>query len=419
MKKATSLEEHYHQLLQLTEGWEVKSVDFDMKSRRVSLRLEHRRGERVCCPECGAICTIADHAPERTWRHLDTMQYETVLVARLPRADCPRCASPKTVEAPWAGKHSPYTWHFESLAVAVLQAAGNLSDACDLLRIGWDAAHRLMGRAVERGLGRRKWEGLRHVGMDEKSFRRGQSYITTLNEVGSEGEGRVLEVGEGRSSEAATALLQSIPAAQKSGVVAVAVDMWEAFLKACREVLPQADIVHDKYHVSSHLNEAVNQVRKAEHKRLLARGDESLKGSKYKWLRTYKDGRSREARSFRALHQLNLKTSRAWHYKEDFRHFWTYASVEGAQRFYRDWRRSVMRSRLEPLKKVARMIDGHWKEILNYITHRITNAVSEGLNSRIQSIKSAARGFRSFPNYRVRILFHCGKLNMQPPHLTH
>lgn len=418
MRKSTSLEGHYHQLLQLTEGWEVKSVDLDMKVRRVSLRLEHRRGVRVICPECGASCTIADHAPERTWRHLDTMQYETVLVARLPRADCQSCGSPKTIEAPWAGKHSPYTWLFEALGVAVLQGAGNLSDACDLLRISWDAAHRLMERAVDRGLKVRKLAGLKHVGMDEKSYKRGQSYITTLNDVGGEA-GRVLEVVEGRSCEAATELLQSIPEAQRTGIIAVAMDMWDAFLKACRQVLPHADIVHDKYHVSSHLNGAVDKVRKTEHKGLLAQGDDTLTGSKYQWLRTYQDGRSSEAVSFRTLHQLDLKTSKAWHLKEDFRHFWNYASVEAAKRFYRDWRRAVMRSRLEPLKKVARMIDEHWQEILNYIKHRITNAVSEGLNSRIQAIKSAARGFRSFVNYRIRILFHCGKLDMQPSFPTH
>ena len=164
---------------------------------------------------------------------------------------------------------------------------------------------------------------------------------------------------------------------------------------------------------------AINRVRKAEHKRLLAEGDDTLKGSKYQWLRTCEDGRSSEAVSFRTLHQLDLKTSRAWHYKEDFRHFWNYVSVAAAERFYRAWRRAVMRSQLEPLKQVARMIDGHWQEILNYITHRITNAVSEGLNSRIQAIKSAARGFRSFFNYRIRILFHCGKLDMQPLLATH
>ena len=108
------------------------------------------------------------------------------------------------------------------------------------------------------------------------------------------------------------------------------------------------------------------------------------------------------------------KTSRAWHYKEDFRHFWEYRQPGCAQRFYEGWSKAVMRSRLEPLKQVVRLIDAHWREVFNYIKHRITNAASEGLNSRIQSIKSAARGFRSFANYRIRILFHCGRLDLKP-----
>jgi transposase len=340
------------------------------------------------------------------------MQLETLLHARVPRADCPVCGV-KTVAVPWAGKHSPFTWLFEAFGVMVLQSASSTSEACELLKIGWDGAHRLMERAVQRGLAVRTLAGVRHVGMDEKSFKRGQSYVTTLNEV-SGGNVRVIEVVEGRTTEATVTLLESIPVEHRPQIEAVAMDMWDAFLKASRQVLPAAAIVHDKYHVSSHLNQAVDRVRKEEHQRLLAKGDSTLSGSKYQWLRTYADGRSSAAVSFRSLHALDLKTSRAWHYKEDFRHFWSYASAKVAERFYREWRKAVMRSRLEPLKKVARMIDAHWPEILNYITHRITNAASEGLNSRIQAIKSAARGFRSFLNYRVRILFHCGKLNLKP-----
>lgn len=410
MPNATSLQEHYRQLLQLTDGWEVKDVNFDVKARRVGLSLEHRRGVRVTCPECGASCTIADHAPQRTWRHLDTMQYETVLTARLPRADCKACGR-LTLEAPWAGRHSPYTWLFEALAVAVLQAASNLSDACELLRIGWDASQRLMERAVGRGLERRDTEGLEHVGIDEKSFRRGQSYVSVLNDLN---KARVLEVVEGRKTQDAIELLQSVPEEQREGIVAVCVDMWEPFINAVRVVLPGADVTHDKFHVAGYLNEAVDSVRKAEHKALMAEGDETLKGSKYDWLRTHADLRSSEAVAFRALYQMDLKTSRAWHLKESFRHFWDYDYVGAAERYYKAWRAQVMRSRLEPLKEVARMMDRHLPEIFNYIKHKITNAISEGLNSRIQTIKSAARGFRSFANYRIRILFHCGKMEMLP-----
>lgn len=412
MNRRGSLHEHYHLLLGLDKDWKVSDVEVSVEAKRVEIALEHAGKATVECPQCQSPCTIFDHAPQRTWRHLDTMQFETVLRARVPRSDCKACGI-KTAAVPWAGKHSPFTWLFEAFAIAVLQSAGSTSDACQLLRIGWESAQRIMERGVQRGLERRSVAELKHAGMDEKSFKRGQSYITTLNDIDAD-NARVLEVVEGRTHEAAVTLLESIPAAQRSEVQAVALDMWDPFRKAVRQVLPEADIVHDKYHVTAHLNTAVDTVRKAEHTRLLAAGDDTLKGSKYQWLRTYCDGRSSEAVSFRTLHQLDLKTSRAWHYKEDFRHFWNYRSPEAALRFYEAWRKAVMRSRLEPLKKAARMIDEHWCEIFNYIRHRITNAVSEGLNSRIQAIKSAARGFRSFANYRVRILFHCGKLDLKP-----
>lgn len=412
MRADQSLYQHYHLLLGLDKDWEVQEVNLSVELRSVHIKLRHTGSTKVLCPECQNPCSIFDHAPERKWRHLDTMQFETELRGRVPRCKCDRCGV-KTIEVPWAGKHSPFTWMFEAFAVAVLQSAASTSEACTLLRIGWEGAHRIMERAVERGLARRRLDGFEYAGMDEKSFGSGHDYITTLNDL-SEGAARVIEVVHGRKHEDALELLNQVPEAHRSRIKAVAMDMWDAYFKAVREVLPQADIVHDRYHISAHLNAAVDRVRKDEHKQLMRMGDETLKGSKYQWMRTYTDKRSGEAVSFRKLHELDLKTSRAWHYKEDFRHFWNYLYAGAAERFYKGWRRAVMSSRLEPLKKVARLIDGHWQEILNYIKHRITNAVSEGLNSRIQSIKSAARGFRSFANYRIRILFHCGKLDLNP-----
>ncbi len=412
MRADQSLYQHYHLLLGLDKDWEVQEVNLSLELRSVHIKLRHRGSSKVLCPECQNPCSIFDHAPERKWRHLDTMQFETELRGRVPRCQCDRCGV-KTIEVPWAGKHSPFTWMFEAFAVAVMQSAASTSEACTLLRIGWQGAHRIMERAVERGLARRSLDGFEYAGMDEKSFGSGHDYITTLNDL-SKGAARVIEVVHGRKHEDALKLLNQVPEAHRSRLKAVAMDMWDAYLKAVREVLPQADIVHDRYHISAHLNAAVDRVRKDEHKQLMRMGDETLKGSKYQWMRTYPDKRSGEAVSFRKLHELDLKTSRAWHYKEDFRHFWNYLYAGAAERFYKGWRRAVMSSRLEPLKKVARLIDGHWQEILNYIKHRITNAVSEGLNSRIQSIKSAARGFRSFANYRTRILFHCGKLDLNP-----
>ena len=189
-------------------------------------------------------------------------------------------------------------------------------------------------------------------------------------------------------------------------------DMWPAYMSAARLCLPQADIVHDKFHVSKYLGEAVDAVRKQEHRKLSQAGTSPLTGSKWAWLKKYPDGRSAEAVSFRALNQLNLKTSRAWCIKENFSQFWSYSYKGAAKRFFKAWSNNAMRSRLEPVKKVVKMLRRHEEGLLNYSQHGISNACAEGFNSAIQLIKANARGFRNFTNYRARILFHCGKLNL-------
>lgn len=224
-----SLQGHYHLLLGLGEDWEVSDVKVSVEAKKVEIALKHVRKTAVRCPECEQLCSIFDHAPERTWRHLDTMQFETALRARVPRSDCKACGI-KTLAMPWAGKHSTFTWLFEAFAIAVLQSASSTSDACQLLRIGWESAQRIMERGVQRGLERRSVAELKHAGMDEKSFKRGQSYITTLNDIGAD-NARVLEVVEGRTQEAALTLLETLPEPQRAQVQAVALDMWDPFLK--------------------------------------------------------------------------------------------------------------------------------------------------------------------------------------------
>ncbi|MBP7946484.1 MAG: ISL3 family transposase [Verrucomicrobia bacterium] len=329
----SELQKHYAQLLGVGSPWEVKNVELKPAEKRVEIQLGWQWGADAQCPECGCRCSIHDCAPERTWRHLDTMQFRTEIRARVPRADCPEHGV-RTMQVPWAAPHGRFTLLFERFAIEVLLASASVSQGCELLGIGWESAHQIMRRAVERGLERRQLEGLKHLGMDEKSFGRGQSYITLLTDLE---QSRVLDVVEDRTAEAAGQLLQTLTPEQKETVEAVAVDMWEPFIRTIEKELPEADIVHDKFHVSKYLGEAVDKVRRQEHKELMARGDETPKGTRQLWL----------------YNPQNLK-------------------------------------------------------------HHITNAVTEGLNSKIQSIKAAARGFRSFRNYRIRILFFCGKLNLYP-----
>jgi transposase len=404
------LQAHYRLLLGIQSPWQVRNVNLDLHLKRVEIELAWTPGAKAPCPVCGHAGTLYDAAPERTWRHLDTMQFETILSTRVPRVACPEDGV-KTIAVPWAEPGGRFTRLFERFAIDVLLCARSLTQAADLLGLSWDEVEHILKRAVGRGLARRKLEGLAHVGIDEKSFRAGQSYVSLLTDL--EGR-RVLAVVEGRTQAAAEALWDSLSQEQRAQLEAVAADMWEPFLKACRNKAPQAALVHDKFHVSGHLNEAVDQVRRAEHKALLAEGDDTLKGSRQLWLYNPLNFSDAQAASFAALKDLGLKVARAWAAKELFTKLWTYKYVGAARRFFKDWYGWVSRSRLKPLVKVAKMLKAHLENILTYLRHPITNAVTEGLNSKIQSIKSNARGFRNFENYRTRILFFCGKLDLYP-----
>jgi len=173
-------------------------------------------------------------------------------------------------------------------------------------------------------------------------------------------------------------------------------------------------IVFDKFHVMAHLLKGVDTVRKQEHRRLMQQGDESLKGTKYLWLmrkeRFDEDGWI----DFEELRESNLKTARARAIVDTFRHFWTYTYLGSARKFFDRWYGWAIRSRLAPIKKVARMLGRRLDNILTYLKHRITNAIAEGLNAKIQWIKYTARGFANRENFRIAILFHCGGLDLYP-----
>ncbi len=410
MNISQTLAQHYEQLLNLTDPWIIKDVELDTDNLRLSIGVSTKKGAKLPCPKCSKPCSKEDHRQERTWRHLDTMQFETLITCKLPRINCAEHGV-LSVDAPWADEYSRFTMLYEKFAIDVLLASKSVKSAKGLLRLSWDQIHELQKRSVVRGLARRQDDKLKYVGIDEKNFLKGHSYVSLLTDIE---KGRVLEVIPERTQEVAENLLNTLSQTQKDSIEAVAMDMWPAFMSAAKAIIPNADIVHDKYHVATYLGKAVDAVRKKENGMMLKAGDYALKGTKYLWL-TNPDNWSKESKkTFRELASDEMKVGRAWAIKESFRHFWDYQYFGSAESFFKSWYYWATHSRLKPMIDVARTIKRHIKGIMAYLKHHITNAVTEGLNSKIQSIKANARGFRSFQNYRVAILFHCGKLELYP-----
>lgn len=402
--------ELFSRLLGLKAPWEVTEIKVDYAKLRVDIWVEWPGGEVAPCPVCGEMFSLYDHREERIWRHLDTMQFRTILHCRIPRVECPTHGV-KSIEVPWAEDYSRFTALFERFAIEVLLGCQSAAKAAELLKLSWDEVHEIQERAVNRGLSRRGEEGWVHMGIDEKSFLCGHSYVTLISDLD---RSRVIEVGDGRDEAAVTGMLCAMSEVQRGGIKAAAVDMWGPYLNAVNKALPDADVVHDKFHVIKHLGEAVDKVRKVENKALVKEGIEALKGTKYLWLTNPSHWTDAQKGMFQDLKGKQLKVGRAWSIKEMFSSLWDYVDLKSARNFFKRWYFWATHSRLNPIIAVAKTLKRHEDGILAYLKHRITNAVTEGLNSKIQQIKSAARGFRNFDHYRIAILFHCGKLDLYP-----
>jgi transposase len=407
------LSSFYKQILNLGEHWTVADARLEEAKGQVIITAEHKRGGYVC-PVCGKSAKLHDHAPERQWRHLDTCQLQTYIRCSLPRIRCEE-HKVKTMHAPWAEPHGRFTLFFEAFCIELLLACQKKSKVCDLMNLSFDELYHIQSRAVIRGLQRRTNEPLERVGIDEKSMKRRHHYLSVLTDVEN---GRVLEVVEHRTEESAKTLLEKgLCEEQRAKIRSVSMDMWQAYENAVKAVLPGVDIVFDRFHVSQHLNKAVDQTRRAEF-RELSRKDraeaEELKGSRYLFL--WNRDRIPENRyvDFIAAKEIARKTGNVWECKEVFRSFWSHDNVRTGRVFLENWIEHAKKLRIPALTKVADMLTRKAYGVLNYLVHRTTNAAAESLNSKIQQLKSNARGFRAFENYRTNILFFFGGLSMLP-----
>lgn len=405
--------ELYQQILGLQEPWFVQAVALDANAATVTIQLAHRTGKGVFqCPRCQQSAAIYDHAESRTWRHLDTCQFETLLQARVPRLACTQCGV-HTVSLPWAEPGGRFTLLFESFAIDVLLTAQVQSRAAQLLRLSAEQVASLLERAVKRGLERRtQSQAVPHVQLDEKSLHRGHHYVSILSD-GT--QGAVLEVVAERTIQATQSLFQQgLSAAQRPRVEVVTLDMWEPFAQAARAQVPQAAQVYDRFHLSQHLNAAVDQTRRAENKRLQAQQDKSLNRTRYLWLRDPARLDEGQQAQLAELLERDLQTVAVWRLKEEFRAFFACPTVEQASEFFQSWQQRVKELGNAALQKVAAMFARHWSGLVSYIEHRVTNALAESLNTQIQLLKAKARGFRDAVGFRRTILFHLGQLDLYP-----
>lgn len=408
--------ELYGRLLGVASPWTVDRVEMDVHGLTVDVYLTHSAGTRLCCPKCGQSCPVFDHLAERRWRHLDSCQFRTVLHARPPRIEC-KTDGVRQVDLPWAEPGGRFTSMFESLAIEVLLAT-DIKNAASILCITWDQAWHLMQRAVIRGRQAKAEQVPGLMGVDEKSYAKRHKYVTVVYDL----ERATVEyLGRGRDFGSLAAYFKAFAPESLAGIQGIALDMCQAYINACNHFVPDAGhkMVFDRFHVMSQMLDAVDRVRKRENRELMRQGDATLAKSRYLWLYSPENMPEAAAARFADLKGAKLRTARAWAIKESLRELWRYSSETWARKFHRRWHFWATHSRLPEVVKVARMIGTHLDNVMSYFKHRITNAVAEGVNSKIATIQKRAYGFRNLDNFMTAVYFHCGGLDLWPHRATH
>ena len=405
-----ALNEHYQLILGDTTPWVVSEVRLDVEHLVNEVKLALKPGTVWACPKCKARMHIKEWRTRR-WRHLDSCQFKTILEAAVPLVECAEHGA-QTVQVPWAEGSSRFTLFFERFAVQVLEACPT-ARASELLRISWDEADGIKQRAVRRGKSRQRLDGLEYVCVDEKAVGRGQDYVTVVTGV-LDGKPKVLYVGDGRNEAALNGFWELLGAEGCARIKAVSMDMSLAYYNSVRRHCTHADVIFDPFHLMKMLNAAVDAVRRQEIVMGTAENRQALKQTRHLWLWGEENVPEGHAARFDALKSSSLKTARAWRVKELWRTFKHCKDVNDAYAFFHRWYALAIRSKLEPVKKVARSFKAHLAGIVSIFRHGFCNALAEGVNSRIQLLMQKSCGYRNRGRLKTDILFLFGGLNMDP-----
>ena len=411
------LSNFYQKLLGLESPWAVKSVTLDESSSSVRIEVCHPSGSLFSCPHCDSLCSVYDHRQLRLWRHLDSCGHTTYIAARLPRLSCMTCNKVVTYQTSWSRPHSHFTRCFEGLVLSTLAHIQVIESSAELLGISPDQVRYLMDKSVASSLANRISQGItspviaKHLCIDEKSCRKGHNYVTVL----SNGEtGEILSVTKDRTKVSTLEALQiASHYIDMTQVEVVSMDMWQAYQSAVKEFLPHVHIVYDRFHIAQYLNDAVDKTRRAEQKTRKKQDDNRLTNTRYLWLKNPQKYTPKQQEQWE---QITAKeesdTFAIWQLKEEFKQFFSFEDCTKAEAFLEEWCVNATKLTNKYIDKVVKTLKNHWKGIISYPKYKVSNAMAECINSRIQQMKVKAKGFKTIKSFINAIMFYCAKLQI-------
>ena len=398
----------FNLLLDLGDDWVITNIESDHVTHEVFLDVEYV-SDYYEDPLDLSPAKLYDHAEVRIWRHLDILDYKSYVRCRIPRVTCSD-GKVRQISIGWADKHDRHTYSFEVKVIDLLNATKNQSKTAEYLNCSFRLVNRIMHRCTQRGMERRNYSKIpfEHISIDEKAFQKGHKYVTVISHPKS---GVILDIGEDRDTESTKQLLdKTFTSKQLKSINTVSMDMWKPFMHSIENKAPNAEIVHDKFHLVKYLNDAIDKVRRREVKK-----NEALKNCRYVLLKNEQNLTEKQQVKYQMIKDSNFEVTKAMNIRENFKSLFDYYHNEaGALEILENWALDSFHKCINEMNKVVATFTRHSSGIVNALISGINNAMAERLNGKIQEVKTVARGYRTFKNFRSAILFFHGGLDLYP-----
>ena len=397
------------------KGFVYEKARFHHDELEVEVR--PRRGSRPYCGGCGRQGSTYDHQQPRRFRFVPLWGLPVYLVYTMRRVNCPTCG-PTVEMVPWAEGKSPRTQAF-SWFLAVWAQRLSWSEVGDIFGTNWNRVYDAVKWAVSYGLAHRNLGGITAIGVDELAYSKGHKYMTVVYQIDSERR-RLLWIGWDRTEATLRGFFAWLGESRSAALRYVCSDMWKPYLNVIREQASGALNILDRFHIMSNMNKALDKVRREEARRLKEDGkDPVLKHTRWCILKRVANLTTNQVSTLCELLAMNLKTVKAYLMKEDFHQFWEYTYPANAGKFLDGWCKRVMRSRIEPMKKVARSLRTHRPLLLNWFAARkqFSSGIVEGMNNKIKTTARKSYGFGTQEVLQVALYHTLADLPLPP--VTH
>lgn len=376
----------------------------------LEVEVRERAGSRPICSQCGRRGPGYDRLPARHYEFVPLWALAVFLVYAPRRVDCRRCGV-KVERVPWSeGKSqltTSYRWFLASWSKLL-----TWQQVATAFHTSWQTVYRAVESAVEWGLAHRQLDGIEAIGVDEVQWRKGHRYLTLVYQIDGNCR-RLLHIAPERTVRSLLSFFRMLGEARSAALKYVCSDMWQPYLKVIAKKASQAVHVLDRFHIMAKMNKAIDEVRAAEAKRLKQDGYEQVfKHSRWCLLKRPENLTEKQTVKLSEVLKYNLQTVRAYLHREDFQRFWEYRSPYWAARFLAEWCCRVLRSRIEPMKKVARTLERHAELVLNWFVARgtMSSGMVEGLNYNVKLTLKKSYGFRTEEAVKTALYHRLGAL---------